>query len=58
MAIVGNEKEVEKQLRDVASAGATDFLAGMFPTGDDIPASLDRTRAPLKGLVGKIYAAV
>jgi alkanesulfonate monooxygenase SsuD/methylene tetrahydromethanopterin reductase-like flavin-dependent oxidoreductase (luciferase family) len=54
VAIVGNEKEVEKQLRDVASAGATDFLAGMFPTGDDIQASLDRTRTLLKGLVGKV----
>jgi len=54
VAIVGNEKEVEKQLRDIASAGATDFLAGMFPSGDDIRASLERTRELLKGLVGKV----
>lgn len=54
VAIVGSEKEVEKQLRDVASAGATDFLAGMFPTGDDVQGSLSRTRSLLKSLVGKI----
>ncbi|HEV8573640.1 MAG TPA: TIGR03564 family F420-dependent LLM class oxidoreductase [Dehalococcoidia bacterium] len=54
VAIVGGENEVEKQLRGLASAGATDFLAGMFPTGDDVKASLGRTRALLKGLVGKI----
>jgi F420-dependent oxidoreductase-like protein len=54
VAIVGNEREVEKQLRDVASAGATDFLAGMFPTGDDIQGSLARTRTLLKEMVGKL----
>ena len=54
VAIVGTESEVEKQLRDLASAGATDFLAGMFPVGDDIQASLGRTRTLLKGLVGKV----
>jgi len=54
VAVVGNESEVERQLRSIASAGATDFLAGMFPVGDDIQASLARTRALLKGLVGKV----
>jgi F420-dependent oxidoreductase-like protein len=54
VAIVGTEAEVEKQLRDVASAGATDFLAGMFPVGDDVQGSLQRTRDCLQGLVGKI----
>jgi F420-dependent oxidoreductase-like protein len=54
VAIVGNESEVEKQLRDLASAGATDFLGGMFPVGEDVQASLGRTRTLLKGLVGKI----
>lgn len=54
VAVVGNENEVEKQLRDLASAGATDFLGGMFPVGDDVQASLGRTRTLLKGLVGKI----
>ena len=54
VAIVGNEAEVERQLRAVASAGATDFLAGAFPVGDDVQASLGRTRECLKGLVGKV----
>ncbi len=54
VAIVGNEAEVERQLRDLASAGATDFLAGMFPAGDDVQASLARTRALLRGLLGKV----
>ena len=54
VAVVGNESEVEKQLRNIASAGATDFLAGMFPVGEDIQGSLRRTRELLKGLVGKV----
>ena len=54
VAIVGKESEVERQLRDLASAGATDFLAGMFPVGDDVQSSLGRTRTLLKGLVGKL----
>ena len=54
VAIVGKENEVEEQLRDLASAGATDFLAGMFPVGDDVQGSLGRTRTLLKGLVGKL----
>jgi len=45
---------VEQQLRALAAAGATDYLAGMFPVGDDPAASLARTRACLQGLVGKI----
>jgi F420-dependent oxidoreductase-like protein len=54
VAIIGNEAEVERQLRDLASAGATDYLAGMFPVGDDPHTSLKRTRECLKGLVGRI----
>ena len=54
VAIVGDEKEVERQLRGIAAVGATDFLAGMFPVGDDASGSLDRTRALLKTLVGKL----
>ncbi|KKM02047.1 hypothetical protein LCGC14_1788330, partial [marine sediment metagenome] len=54
VAIVGDEKEVEVQLRGIAAAGATDFLAGMFPVGDDASGSLDRTRALLKTLIGKL----
>ena len=54
VAIVGNEAEIERQLRDLVSAGATDFLAGMFTVGDDPKASLQRTTECLAGLVGKI----
>ncbi len=54
VAIVGNEAEIERQLRDLVSAGATDFLAGMFTVGDDAKASLKRTTECLAGLVGKV----
>ena len=54
IAIIGNEAEVERQIRNVASAGATDLLAGSFPVGDDVKASLARTRALVQSLVGKI----
>ena len=54
VAIVGNESDVEGQLRALAAAGATDFLAGMFPVGDDSKASLARTQALLKSLIGKV----
>jgi F420-dependent oxidoreductase-like protein len=54
VAIVGNEREVEGQLRGIAAAGATDYLADMFPVGDDASASLGRTRALLKTLIGKL----
>ena len=53
VAIVGNEAQVEAQLRGIASAGATDFYAPVFPdkTGR---ASVERTNALLKSLIGKI----
>jgi alkanesulfonate monooxygenase SsuD/methylene tetrahydromethanopterin reductase-like flavin-dependent oxidoreductase (luciferase family) len=54
VVIAGSEAEVEKQIRDIASAGATEFGAAMFPVGDDPKASLSRTRDLLKGLVGKV----
>lgn len=54
VAIVGNEKEVEQQVRDLASAGATDYVAAVFPTGDDAMASMTRTRELVKGLVGEV----
>ena len=53
-AIIGDEAEVETRLRALASAGATDFLASIFPTGDDAEASVARTRALLKSLVGRV----
>jgi F420-dependent oxidoreductase-like protein len=54
VAIVGDEASVERQLRDLASAGATDFFAPILPVGDDAKASLARTTDLLKGLVGRI----
>ncbi len=54
VAVVGNEAQVEQQLRDVASAGATDLVAPIFPTGPDAKASFARTRALLKSLNGKV----
>jgi 5,10-methylenetetrahydromethanopterin reductase len=54
VAIVGNEAEVERQIRELAPAGATEFLAAFFPVGEDAKASLARTRALVKSLVGKV----
>jgi alkanesulfonate monooxygenase SsuD/methylene tetrahydromethanopterin reductase-like flavin-dependent oxidoreductase (luciferase family) len=54
VAIVGDEASVEKQIRAVASAGATDFDAAIFPVGPDAAASIARTRALLKSLIGKV----
>jgi len=54
VAIVGDEASVERQLRDLASAGATDLLAATFPAGGDPHESLARTRALLQSLIGKI----
>jgi 5,10-methylenetetrahydromethanopterin reductase len=54
VAIVGNEAEVEHQIREIASSGATEFAAALFPVGDDAKASLARSRALVKSLVGKV----
>lgn len=35
VAIIGDEVQVEKQLRDLASAGVTDFNASLFEIADD-----------------------
>lgn len=53
IAIVGNEAEVEGQLRLLANAGATDLLATIFPV-DEASLSIARTRALLKSLVGNL----
>ena len=53
IAIVGNESEVEDQLRHLADIGATDLLATIFPV-DGSQTSATRTRAFLQGLVGRI----
>jgi alkanesulfonate monooxygenase SsuD/methylene tetrahydromethanopterin reductase-like flavin-dependent oxidoreductase (luciferase family) len=54
VAIVGTESQVEQQIRTLASAGATDFIAPIFPVGPDAAASMARTRALLRSLIGKV----
>ncbi len=54
VALVGGEAEVERQVRALASAGATDFAAVIFPVGDDASASIARTRVLVQGLIGKV----
>ena len=58
VAIVGDEAEVERQLREYAEAGATDILATIFPVGNEAggewQASTDRTWSLLRSLVGRI----
>lgn len=54
VAVCGPEAEVERQLRAFASAGATDLLASIYPVGEDTDASVSRTRAFLKTLIGKL----
>ncbi len=54
VAIVGDEASVEQQLRDFASAGATDLFGPILPSGPDAAASIVRTRALLKSLIGKV----
>lgn len=53
VALIGNEDEVSEQLKVYAAAGATDFLASVFPVGNDEEASLGRSNDLLKSLVGK-----
>ena len=53
IAIVGDEDEVEDQLRRLADIGATDLLATIFPV-DGSHTSATRTRAFLRSMVGKI----
>ena len=54
VAIIGDEAEVEERLRGLSEAGATDFLASIFPVGDDAEVSVSRTRELLRSLVGKV----
>ena len=54
VAIIGDEAEVESQIRALSDAGATDFLASVFPAGDDPSASTARTYKLLKSLVGQV----
>jgi 5,10-methylenetetrahydromethanopterin reductase len=50
VAIVGDEDSVGAQIRDLAAAGVTDFVAGEYARGDDGP----RTRAFLRNLISEL----
>jgi alkanesulfonate monooxygenase SsuD/methylene tetrahydromethanopterin reductase-like flavin-dependent oxidoreductase (luciferase family) len=55
VAVIGNEAEVTRQLRDFAAAGATDFLAALFPVGgEDMAGSKARTWELLRSLQGTL----
>jgi len=54
MAVIGDEAEVEEKLRGFAAAGATEIAAQIYPVGLDPVASVARSRALLKHLVGRI----
>ena len=54
VAIVGTAAEIEKQLQNLASIGATDFNAIVYPSGSDGRASMEQTRDVLAGLIGKV----
>lgn len=47
LAVVGSESEVDKQLRRFADAGATELWPTVFPVGEDVEASVRRTREVL-----------
>jgi 5,10-methylenetetrahydromethanopterin reductase len=49
-AVIGNEGEVTHQLQALAWAGATDFLAAIFPIGADATGSRARTWELLRSL--------
>jgi alkanesulfonate monooxygenase SsuD/methylene tetrahydromethanopterin reductase-like flavin-dependent oxidoreductase (luciferase family) len=48
IAITGDEDAVASQILALADAGVTDFVAGVYARGADLP----RTRALLKSLLG------
>ena len=54
MALSGDESEVVAQLRFLADVGATDFLASIFPAGEDEVASLIRTAACYRAWSGRL----
>ncbi len=45
IVVVGDEESVDRQLDHLAEIGVTDFLAPIFPVGEDRSASIARTRA-------------
>jgi F420-dependent oxidoreductase-like protein len=50
VAVIGNEGDVTRQLQALARAGATDFLAAIFPVGADAAGSRARTWELLRSL--------
>ena len=54
VTVIGNESQVETQLRAFASAGATDFVASVLPVSADRPASAERTWNFLRSMAGKL----
>jgi F420-dependent oxidoreductase-like protein len=54
LAIIGNEAEVTRRVRELADAGADDFHASIFVAGDNAEASVARTRELIKSLVGAV----
>ena len=54
VAVIGNEAEVTRHLRDLAAAGATDFLAVLFPAGEEAAGSKTRTWELLRSLQGTL----
>jgi F420-dependent oxidoreductase-like protein len=54
LAIIGNEAEVTRRLRELADAGADDFHASIFAGSDNGAATIVRTRELLKSLVGAV----
>jgi F420-dependent oxidoreductase-like protein len=54
LAVVGDEASVERQVRALAAAGATDLTAWVYPVGDAAAMSLERTWALLGNLAGKV----
>jgi len=54
LAILGNEAEVTRRVRELADAGVDDFHASIFVATDNAEASVARTRELLKSLVGVV----
>lgn len=51
IAVVGDEQDVEAQLRRFFDAGATEVIASVYPAGDDSRGSFARTQALLRDLL-------
>ncbi len=54
VTIAGDEATVERHIRELAEAGATDFVAAIFPFGDNPGEGRRRTFDLLASLVGRI----